>query len=298
MDDHAPRGAEAAAIPQEPCFFRSGPSPAPSSCSGSGLDFSSGSGSRGHGTAGRAKGPQKKRRKWAGAARRRGTPTHPPARRSPASPLRFAPALLLTPRSLLSPLPAPCWHLAPRRRPPARPLRPGPRGGGSGGPVGGLEQSRLGAQLQLGAAEPLERDEGPRGAPPAALLPPCSATAPASLLLLLLQRCRLGAPPLPPHPCSPPRAHPLAAPSRPPTASATSTGAVKKNSVEYARSNNCTPSSLNPFVSCGDIGSWRSERRGRWTRSRRARAEGGRSPRARVVLEHAVLNIVRRAERE
>ena len=98
--------------------------------------------------------------------RRRGTPTHPPARRSPASPLRFAPALLLTPRSLLSPLPAPCWHLAPRRRPPARPLRPGPRGGGSGGPVGGLEQSRRGAQLQLGAAKPLERDEGPRGAPP------------------------------------------------------------------------------------------------------------------------------------
>ena len=42
MDDHAPRGAEAAAIPQEPCFFRSGPSPAPSSCSGSGLDFGSG----------------------------------------------------------------------------------------------------------------------------------------------------------------------------------------------------------------------------------------------------------------
>ena len=79
VDDHAPRGAEAAAIPQEPCFFRSGPSPAPSSCSGSGLDFSSGSGSRGHGTAGRAKGPQKKRRKWAGAARRRGTPTRPPA---------------------------------------------------------------------------------------------------------------------------------------------------------------------------------------------------------------------------
>ena len=81
VDDHAPRGAEAAAIPQEPCFFRSGPSPAPSSCSGSGLDFSSGSGSRGHGTAGRAKGPQKKRRKWAGAAP---TPryAHPSARPS------------------------------------------------------------------------------------------------------------------------------------------------------------------------------------------------------------------------
>ena len=159
--------------------------------------------------------------------RRRGTPTHPPARRSPASPLRFAPALLLTPRSLLSPLPAPCWHLAPRRRPPARPLRPGPRGGGSGGPVGGLEQSRLGAQLQLGAAEPLERDEGPRGAPPAALLSPCSATAPASLLLLLLQLCPprfLPAPPLPPHPCSPPRAHPIAAPARPPARAGVASG--------------------------------------------------------------------------
>ena len=90
------------------------------------------------------------------------------------------------------------------------------RGGWSGGPAGGLEQRRRGAQLQLGAAEPLERDEGPRGAHPAALLPPCSATVPASLLLLLLQLCPprfLSAPPLPPHPCSPPPAH--AAPARP-----------------------------------------------------------------------------------
>ena len=110
--------------------------------------------------------------------RRRGTPTHPPARRSPASPLRFAPALLLAPSSLLTPPPAPRWHLANRRRPTGRPPRPRPRDGGSGGPVGGLEQSRRGAQLQLGAAEPLERDEGPRGAPPAALLPLCSATVP------------------------------------------------------------------------------------------------------------------------
>ena len=60
--------------------------------------------------------------------RRRGTPTHPPARRSPASPLRFAPALLLTPRSLLSPppgeesLPAPPLPPHPCCPPPPHPL--------------------------------------------------------------------------------------------------------------------------------------------------------------------------------
>ena len=61
-------------------------------------------------------------------SRRRGTPTHPPARRSPASPLRFAPALLLTPRSLLSPppgeesLPAPPLPPHPCCPPPPHPL--------------------------------------------------------------------------------------------------------------------------------------------------------------------------------
>ena len=46
-----------------------------------------------------------------------------------------------------------------------------------------------------------------------ALLPPCSSTAPASLLLVFLQLClprSLSAPPLPPHPCCPPPPHPPA----------------------------------------------------------------------------------------
>ena len=57
-----------------------------------------------------------------------------------------------------------------------------------------------------------------------ALLPPCSSTAPASLLLVFLQLClprSLPAPPLPPHPCCRPRAHPLAAPARPPAQAST-----------------------------------------------------------------------------
>ena len=46
-----------------------------------------------------------------------------------------------------------------------------------------------------------------------ALLPPCSATAPAPLLLVFLQLClprSLFAPLLPPHPCCPPPPHPPA----------------------------------------------------------------------------------------
>ena len=119
--------------------------------------------------------------------RRRGTPTHPPARRSPASPLRFAPALLLTPRSLLSPPPAPRWHLAPRRRPPAHPPRPGPRGCEGGGPVGGLEKAsrarcRPSWYAPRGAAAPLPC-HCPRisPSPPSSTLPHAAAPARAGV---------------------------------------------------------------------------------------------------------------------